>query len=83
MTSYMIKHCELMPKSQKTKIFLTELPNMAILRKMASVKTNKNKNPTPLLKTNFSWLETLLLGPKRFLHSKGPKKAILLMDTIF
>ena len=41
--------------------------------KMVSVKTNKNKNGTPLLKINFSLLETLFLGPKRFLHSKGPK----------
>ena len=48
------------------------------LSKMASVKTNKNKNWTPLLKTNFSWLETLFLGPKRFLHSKGPKNVICL-----
>ena len=45
---------------------------------MASIKTNKIKNPTPLLKTNFLWIETLLLGPKRFLHSKGPKNAICL-----
>ena len=48
------------------------------LSKMASIKTNKNKKRTPLLKTNFSWLETLSLGPKRFLHSKGPKNAICL-----
>ena len=46
--------------------------------KMASVKTNKNKNRTPLLKTNFLWLETLHLGPKRFLYSKGPKNSICL-----
>ncbi len=45
---------------------------------MASIKTNKNKKWTPLLKTNFSWLETLSLGPKRFLHSKGPKHAFCL-----
>ena len=31
-----------------------------------------------LLNTNFSRLETLSLGPKRFLHSKGPKNAICL-----
>ena len=48
------------------------------LSKMASIKTNKNKKRTPLLKTNFSWLATLSLGPKRFLHSKGPKNAICL-----
>ena len=47
---------------------------------MASVKTNKNKNPTPLLKTNFG---TLLFGLKRFLHSKGPKNVIVLTDPIF
>ena len=45
MTSYMIKHSKLMPKSQGYQIWL--------FQKMASVKTNKNKNPTPLLKTNF------------------------------
>ena len=50
------------------------------LCEMVSVKTNKNKNLTPLLKTNFSRLETLFLGPERFLHSEGPKNAILLMD---
>ena len=50
----------------------------SILSKMASVKTNKNKNRTPLLKTNFSRLETLSFDPKRFLHSKGPKNAICL-----
>ena len=38
---------------------------------MASIKTNKNQ--TPFWKTNFSWLETLSLGPKRYLQSKGPK----------
>ena len=48
------------------------------LSKMASVKTNKNKNRTRLLKTSFSWIETLSLGPKRFLHSKGPKNVICL-----
>ena len=48
------------------------------ISKMVSVKTNKDKNRTPLLKTNFSWLETLSLCPKRFLHSKGPKYAICL-----
>ena len=48
------------------------------LSKMASVKTNKNRNWTPLLKTNFSWLETLSLGPKKFLYAKGPKNAICL-----
>ena len=47
-----------------------------VLSKMASVKTNKNKNQTSLLKTNFSWLETLSFGLKRLLHSKGPKNAI-------
>ena len=45
---------------------------------MASVKTNKNKKRTALLKTNFWWQETLLLGPKPYLHSKGPKNAICL-----
>ena len=37
------------------------------LSKMVSIKANKIKNWTPLLKTNFSWLETLSLGPKRSL----------------
>ena len=45
---------------------------------MTSVKTNENKNWTQLLKTNFSILETLFFGLKRFLHSKGPKNAICL-----
>ena len=45
---------------------------------MVSVKTNKNKKWTALLKTNFWWQGTLLLGPKRYLHSKGPKNAICL-----
>jgi len=42
-----------------------------------SSKTNKNL--TPLLKHNFSWLETLLLGLKRYLHSKGPQNGLCLM----
>merc|ERR1712237_319469 len=50
----------------------------SISSKMASVKTNKNKNRTPLLKINFSIQEFLSLGPKRFLHSKGPKNGICL-----
>ena len=50
------------------------------LSKMASIKTNKNKNQTSLMKTNFSWLKTFVLGPKRFLHSKGPKNAICLFN---
>ena len=45
---------------------------------MASVKTNKNKKRTALLKTNFWWQVTLPLGPKCYLHSKGPKNAICL-----
>jgi len=43
---------------------------------MGSAKTNKNR--AILLKTNISWLETLIMGPKRFLHSKCPKNAICL-----
>ena len=43
---------------------------------MVSVKTNKKKNLTPLLKTNFWWKKTL--GPKQYIHSKGPKNAICL-----
>ena len=31
MTSYMIKHCELMTKAKKNKIFPTGFPDMAIL----------------------------------------------------
>ena len=34
------------------------------LSKMVSIKTNKNKNRTPVLKANFSSLETLFLGPR-------------------
>ena len=49
---------------------------------MASFKTNKNKNWTPLVRTNFSKLETLSLGPKRFLYSKGHKSAICLWLTL-
>ena len=48
------------------------------LSKMASVKTNKIKNQTALWKTNFLRYTTLLLGPKRFLHSEGPKNVICL-----
>ena len=40
---------------------------------MASLKTNKNTKRTPLLNINFSLLETLFFGPKRFLRSKGLK----------
>ena len=45
---------------------------------MVSVKTNKNKNQTPLLKTNFSRQKTLSFGLKRFLHCRGPKNMICL-----
>ena len=48
------------------------------LSKMTSTKTNKNKKWTPLPKTNFLRYTTLLLGPKRFIHSKGPKIALCL-----
>ena len=47
-------------------------------RKWHPFKWTKTKIPTPLLKTNFSWLETLLLGLKRFLYFQGPKNAIWL-----
>ena len=43
---------------------------------VAFIKTNKNQ--TALQKTNFWWQETLPLGPKWYLHSKGPKNAICL-----
>ena len=46
---------------------------------MAILKMRQIKNRTPLQKTNFSLLETLSLGPKRFLHSKGPKNGICLV----
>ena len=42
-----------------------------------------NKTLTPLLKTNFSWLETLLMGQKGILHSKGLKNVIVLTEPIF
>ena len=48
------------------------------LSKMASTKTNKIEKRTPLPKTNFLRYTTLLLGPKRFVHSKGPKIALCL-----
>ena len=71
-------HYKIYPKHEKN----WQVPDVVFckssLSKMASVKTNKIKNQTPLLKTNFSCLETLSLGPKRFLHSKGPKNAICL-----
>jgi len=38
------------------------------LDKMASIKSSKIKNETPLLKTTFSRIETLSFSPKRFLH---------------
>ena len=52
--------------------------NSVYVSKMVSIQTNKNKNQTPLLTTNFLCLKTLSLGPKRFLHSKGPKNVICL-----
>ena len=48
------------------------------LYKMASAKTNQIEKRTPLPKTNFLRYTTLLLGPKRFVHSKGPKIALCL-----
>ena len=48
------------------------------LSKMASIKTNKIEKRTPLPKTNFLRYTTLLLGSKRFGHSKGPKIALCL-----
>ena len=51
------------------------------LSKMASAKTNKIEKRTPLPKTNFLSYTTLLLGPKRFVHSKGPKIALCLCYT--
>ena len=46
--------------------------SIVTLSEMASTKTNKLKKRTPLLMTNFSYLETLFLGPKPYLYSKGP-----------
>ena len=54
MTSYMIKHSKLMPKSQKKIKKFRQGYQIWLFQKMASVKTNKNKNLTPLLKSNFS-----------------------------
>ena len=53
----------------------------SILSKVTSTKTNKNKKWTPLLKTNFLRYTTLLLVPKRFVLSKGPKIALCLCET--
>ncbi len=46
--------------------------------KQHPLKQTKNKIRITLPKTNFSQLETLSLGPKRLLHSKGPKNGICL-----
>ena len=62
----------------RKKIFYVVLFCKSILSKMTSTKTNKNKKWTPLPKTNFLRYTTLLLGPKRFVHSKGPKIALCL-----
>ena len=48
------------------------------LSKMTPIKTNNNMKWTTLLKTNFWWQETFLLGLKRFLPSKDPTNAICL-----
>ena len=42
------------------------------------LKQTKSKKRTPLPKTNFLRYTTLLLDPKRFVHSKGPKNGICL-----
>ena len=60
-----------------------DLQKMAFARvsryiKIFMAKPNKNKNQTPLLRMNFLWVETFSLGPKRFLHSKGPRNVICL-----
>ena len=62
----------------RKKILYLVLFCKSILSKMTSTKTNKNKKWTPLPKTNFLRYTTLLLGPKRFVHSKGPKIALCL-----
>ena len=62
----------------RKKILYIVLFCKSILSKMTSTKTNKNKKWTPLLRTNFLRYTTLLLGPKRFVHSKGPKIALCL-----
>ena len=71
-------HYKIHPKHEKNRQVPNVLFSKSSLSKMANIKTNKNKNRTPLLKTNFSWPETLSLGPKRYLHSKGPKNSICL-----
>ena len=43
MTSYMIKHCELMPKSQKNKILSIGLPENGFFRKWRPLKQTKTK----------------------------------------
>ena len=62
----------------RKKILYIVLFCKSIISKMTSTKTNKNKKWTPLQKTNFLGYTTLLLGPKRFVHSKGPKIALYL-----
>merc|ERR1719273_31264 len=39
---------------------------------MVSTRTNEIEKRAPLLRTNFSQLETLFLGPKPYLYSKCP-----------
>ena len=73
----MLFRCVRMGKS-KNWIYDDVLFCKSSLSKMASVKTNKIKKRTPLPKTNFLRYTTLLLGPKRFVHSKGPKIALCL-----
>ena len=65
-------------RNSKKKFLYIVLFCKSILSKMTSTKTNKNKKWTPLPKTNFLRYTTLLLGPKRFVHSKGPKIALCL-----
>ena len=64
-------------KSQRKNFYIVLFCKVK-LNKMASIKTNKIEKQTPLPKTNFLRYATLLLRPKRFVHSKGPKNGICL-----
>ena len=44
------------------------------------LKVVKSKKPIPLFVNQFSYLETLLHGWNRFLHSKGPKNILWLFS---
>ena len=80
----LILHCKLIPKSPNEQKFPDRVHRYGYFKKWHLLKQTKTKIRLHFERPTFyDYIATLLWAPKRYLHSKGPKNVIILMDPLF